>query len=173
MVIFVRQTALRCVDVTHSKQTTSSISSEIFTLNTFSHRYAKLEESYQKIKEEKNILEEKLADSQRIVSFLQCQVASFQSELIEPQRRYNLLKDELDQKKQISETLKQELFEERARLKDQNLQMEKMNQQITALNMRLNEIQIIHTELLCDRDRERKQLQDIISSKERNLSELR
>ncbi|KAL6439945.1 hypothetical protein ACFW04_002957 [Cataglyphis niger] len=136
-------------------------------------RYAKLEKSYQKIKEEKNILEKKLADSQRIVSFLQRQVASFQSELIESQRRYNLLKNELDQEKRISKTLKQELFEERARLKDQNLQMGKMNQQITALNMRLNEAQIIHTELLCDRDREKKQLQDIISSKERNLSELR
>ncbi|KMQ92235.1 leucine-rich repeat-containing protein 45 [Lasius niger] len=136
-------------------------------------RYTRLEESYQKIEEEKNILEKKLADSQRTVSLLQRQVASFQSELIEPQRRYNLLKDELDQEKQISEKLKQELFEERARLNDQNLQMEKMNQQITALNMRLNEVQIIHSELLCDRDRERKQLQDIISSKERNLSELR
>jgi len=118
-------------------------------------------------------LEEKLADSQRIVSFLQCQIASFQSELVEPQRRYNLLKDELNQEKQISEKLKQELFEERARLKDQNIQMEKMNQQITALHVRLNEVQIIHTELFCDRDRERKQLQDIISSKERNITELR
>lgn len=118
-------------------------------------------------------MEEKLADSQRTVSLLQTQITSFQSELIEPQRRYNLLKDELDQEKQISEKLKQELFEERGKLKNQNLQMEKMNQQVTELNIRLNKVQIIHSELLCDRDRERKQLQDIISSKERNLSELR
>ncbi|XP_029173570.1 leucine-rich repeat-containing protein 45-like isoform X2 [Nylanderia fulva] len=136
-------------------------------------RYTRLEENYQKIEEEKNTLEEKLTDSQRTVSLLQRQVTSFQSELIEPQKHYKLLKDELDQEKRISEKLKQELFEERAKLKDQNLQMEKMNQQITELNIRLNKVQIIHSELLCDRDRERKQLQDIISSKEHNLTELR
>lgn len=118
-------------------------------------------------------MEEKLADSQKIVSFLQCQIASLQSELVEPQKHYNLLKDELNQEKQISEKLKQELSEKRVRLKDQNIQMEKMNQQITALHVRLNEAQIIHTELFSDRDRERKQLQDIISSKERNITELR
>lgn len=51
--------------------------------------------------------------------------------------------------------------------------MEKMNQQITALHVRLNEIQIIYIDLFCDRDREKKQLQNIISSKERNLMKLR
>ncbi|RLU17907.1 hypothetical protein DMN91_010146 [Ooceraea biroi] len=136
-------------------------------------RYARIEENCQRLKEEKNTLQEKLVDSQRTVSSLQRQVTSLEGELIEPERRYNLLKEELDLEKQTNERFKRELGEERARLKDQAFQAEKMNQQLAALNARLNEVQTTHAEVLRERDRERKQLQEIISSKERNLSRLR
>ncbi|XP_014474741.1 PREDICTED: leucine-rich repeat-containing protein 45-like [Dinoponera quadriceps] len=136
-------------------------------------RYTNLEGNYRKIEEEKNVLEEKLVDSQKIGSSLKRQIANLQSELIEPQRRENLLKEELELEKQTNERLKRELHEESARLKDQNLQMEKMHQQIAILNTQLNEVRDIHAEILREREKERKQFQDIISSKERNLSELR
>lgn len=118
-------------------------------------------------------MEEKLNDSRKIASSLQHQIASLQSELIEPQRRENLLKEELELEKQTTERLKRELHEESDRLKGQNLQMEKMNQQIAILNTQLNDVRAAHAEILHEREKERKKFQDIISSKERNLSELR
>ncbi|XP_032682026.1 leucine-rich repeat-containing protein 45-like [Odontomachus brunneus] len=136
-------------------------------------RYANLEGKHRKIEEEKNMLEEKLADSQKITSSLQRQIEHLQSELVEPQRRENLLKEELELEKLTNERLKRELHEDSARQKDQNLQMEKMNQQIILLNSQLNDIRVTHAEILHEREKERKQYQDIISSKERYISESR
>jgi len=144
-----------------------------FHFKSLSRRHAKLEENYQKIKEEKNTLEEKLTDSERTVSSLQRQVTSLQNELIEPERRYNLRKEELDLEKQTNERLKRELEGERTRSKDQTLQVERMNEQLATLNTRLDKVQTTHAEVLRERDKEREQFQNIILSKERNLSRLR
>ncbi|XP_015590670.1 leucine-rich repeat-containing protein 45 [Cephus cinctus] len=151
----------------------SQLKARLIEMEHVNVRCSRSEESLQKVKEEKAALDEKLQDSQRIVQTLQRQVASLQSELIEPQRRYSLLKDELEQEKQKSGSLKQELAEERFRLKEQSVQLQKMTLQITALNTQINEIQTSHAEALRERDKERKQLKEMILHKERDLSDLK
>ncbi|XP_012264971.2 leucine-rich repeat-containing protein 45-like [Athalia rosae] len=136
-------------------------------------RYTRSEESLHKVKEEKENLEEKLLEVQRVANNLQRQVVALQSELVEPQRRYELLNDELLQEKQKTSRLKEELSEERERTKEQNVQIQKMALQITALNTQINDIQSSHAETLRERDKERKQLKEIIATKERDINDLK
>lgn len=151
----------------------SSLKTKLSELEHLALRCTRSEDSLQKIKEEKEILEEKLGDAQRTIGTLQRQVANLQGELVEPQRRYGLLKEELDQEREKTDRFKQELTEDRSRLKEQGVQLQKMTLQITALNTQINEIQTSHAETLRERDKERKQLKEMIAHKERDLNDLK
>ena len=151
----------------------SSVKTRLTEIERVNCRLVRIEESFQKLKDEKKLLEEKLLDSQTMIAMLQRQVGTLQGELIEPQRRYGLVKDELEQEKEKTGRLRQELAEERARLQEFNHQTQSLNAQITALNNQINEIQSNHVEALRERDKERKILKDIIMNKERDFNELK
>lgn len=136
-------------------------------------RYSRSEETLNKIKEENDNLAEKLTDTQRVANNLQRQVIALKSELIEPQRRYELLNVELTQEKEKSFRLKEELIEERNRTKEQNVQIQKMALQISALNTQISDIQSSHAETLRERDKERIQLRETIAIKERDINEMK
>ncbi|XP_046465997.1 leucine-rich repeat-containing protein 45-like [Neodiprion pinetum] len=157
-------------DVTESQLTLKAKINEMEHLNV---RYSRSEESLHRVKEEKENLEEKIEESQRTVSSLQRQVVALQSELVEPQRRYELLNDELIQEKEKTGRLKEELAEERERAKEQSIQIQKMTLQITALNTQINDIRSSHADTLRERDKERTQLKDIIAMKEREINDLK
>lgn len=142
-------------------------------LDHFTQKCVRIEDSLLKVKEEKEVFEDKYSDSQRTIATLQRQVACLEAELVEPQRRYNLLHEEFDQEKKKAGRFKEELIEERSRLREQSIQIQKMTLQITSLNTQINEIQANHAEELREKDKERKQLKEIISHKERDLNDLK
>ncbi|XP_033214878.1 leucine-rich repeat-containing protein 45-like [Belonocnema kinseyi] len=160
-------------ELREAAESQSSLKTKLNELEHLALRCTRSEDSLQKIKEEKEILEEKYSDAQRTIGTLQRQVANLQGELVEPQRRYGILKEELDQEREKSDRFKQELSEDRSRLKEQNIQLQKMTLQITALNTQINEIQTSHAETLRERDKERKQLKEMIAHKERDLNDLK
>lgn len=157
-------------EVTESHMILKEKMSEIEHANL---RYSRSEESLHKVKEEKESLEEELAERKRVMSNLQRQVVALQSELVEPQRRYELLNNELLQEREKTGRLKEELVDERERAKEQSVQLQKMALQITALNTQINEIQSSHAESLREKDKERKQLREIIAGKEREINDLK
>lgn len=136
-------------------------------------KYNRLEETFQKLKEEKLSIEEKFIDSQRTIASLRRQVSSLETELVEPQRRYNMVKEELETEREKTGRLKEELSVERGRLREQDCQMQKMIQQVTSLNTQISSIQRSHSEEIKERDRERKHLKEVIAGKDRDLSDLR
>lgn len=151
----------------------SNVKSRLGEMEYINSKYNRLDESLQKIKEDKSSVEDKFVDSQRTIASLKRQVSALQGELIEPQRRYDLLKNELEQEQQKSVRLKEELFEDRTRIKEQDNNIQKLNQQITGLNSQINEIQKSYTEEIRERDKEKKQLKEIIANKERDFNELK
>lgn len=161
------------VELRESSDNFSSLKTRMNEIERVNCRLVRIEESFQKVKDDKKLLEEKSLDSERTIAMLQRQVATLQGELIEPQRRYGLVKDELEQEREKSARLKHELTEERARLQEQNSQIQTLNAQITSLNNQINEIQNNHAEALRERDKERRALKEIISNKERDFNELK
>ncbi|XP_015117480.1 leucine-rich repeat-containing protein 45 [Diachasma alloeum] len=151
----------------------SGVMARIGEMEGVSGKYLRLEEAFQKLKEEKIVVEEKFTESQRTIASLKRQVGSLETELIEPQRRHNLLKEELETEREKTARLKEELAGERTRLKEQDCQVQKMCQQISGLNEQMSEAQRGHAEEIRERERERKQLKEIIASKDRDLRELR
>ncbi|XP_034937219.1 leucine-rich repeat-containing protein 45-like [Chelonus insularis] len=151
----------------------SDVKSKLNDLEQINIKYNKLEDCLQKLKNEKTLLEDKFTDSQRSIASLKRQVNALQGELIEPQRRYDLLKEELNEEKNKTARLKQELTEERSRLKEQDVQIQKMNQQITILNSQINEIQLSHADDIRAREREHKHLKEIIANREQDLNDLK
>ncbi|KAK0083368.1 hypothetical protein PV325_008901 [Microctonus aethiopoides] len=151
----------------------SNVKSKLTQMEHTNAKYIRIDECLQKIKEEKLIIEEKFVDSQRTIASLKRQITALENELIEPQRRYNLLKDDLDNEKEKSTRLKRELTEERAHIKEQDIQMQMMNSQITKLNTQINDIQRTYADDIRERDREKKQLKEIIVNKERDLNDLK
>ncbi|XP_043472317.1 leucine-rich repeat-containing protein 45-like [Leptopilina heterotoma] len=156
-----------------SFESQSNLRAKLKELDHFAQKCVRIEDSLLKVKEEKEAFEDKYSDSQRTIATLQRQVACLEAELVEPQRRYNLLHEEFDQEKKKAERFKDELIEERSRLREQNIQIQKMSLQITSLNTQINEIQTNHVEELREKDKERKQLKEIIAHKERDLNDLK
>ncbi|XP_043280152.1 leucine-rich repeat-containing protein 45-like [Venturia canescens] len=151
----------------------STYRTKITDLEKQNSRLLRIEESYEKLKDEKKIMDEKSHDFQRTIDTLQRQVAKLQGELIEPNRRYELIKDELEQEREKNGRLKLELAEERSRHQEQNSQILILNAQITALNNQINEIQNNHISAIRELDKERKMLKDAISNKERDFNDLK
>lgn len=156
-----------------SLESQSNLKAKLKELEHISLKSARIEDSLLKVKEEKELFEDKYNDAQRTIATLQRQNASLEAELVEPQRRYNLLHEEFDQEKKKAERFKDELIEERSRLREQSIQLQKMTLQITTLNTQINEIQTSHAEELREKEKERKQLKEIIAHKERDLNDLK
>lgn len=136
-------------------------------------RTTKIEDALHKAKEEKEKLEEKLQDSRKTVTSLQQQIMKIQEESIEPQKRYDGLKIELQLEKEISLNLKSEIKEERVRIKEQNEQLQKMLSQINGLHAQLNEMQTSHAETIRVKNTELDKLKILITEKTRELDEFK
>ncbi|CAD6201210.1 GSCOCG00000016001-RA-CDS [Cotesia congregata] len=136
-------------------------------------KYGKVVEVCQRIKDEKFGVEEKLNDAQRIIAGLKKRVQSLESELVDPQRKYDLLKGQLDEERDKSARLKQELEDERMRIRDQDCQLQKMSQQVTVMSGQINDIQKNYAEELRERDKDIKQLKEIIAGKEKEFNDLK
>ncbi|XP_014235287.1 leucine-rich repeat-containing protein 45-like [Trichogramma pretiosum] len=137
----------------------------------FAARTAKIEESLIKSKEERDKLEDKLQESRKLVATLQKQVIKLQEESIEPQKRYESLRLELQIEREKSENLKKDILEERSRLKEQNEQLQKMINQINNLYAQLSEAQKNHSEALRVKNGEIDKLKNTIAQKTRDLDE--
>ncbi|XP_011304767.1 leucine-rich repeat-containing protein 45-like [Fopius arisanus] len=161
------------VELREVQDNLSVVKLRISEMEGISGKCVRLEETFQKLKEEKIVVEEKFVEAQRTVASLKRQVGSLETELVEPQRRYNLLKEELENEREKTARMKEELSGERARLRDQDCQLQKMSQQITALNEQMSEIQRGHAEEIKERERERKMLKEVIANKDRDLREVR
>lgn len=136
-------------------------------------KYERTMEALQKTKDEKDSVEVKLADAQRNVAHLQQQVASLQGELIEPERRYALVKSELDEEKNKNARLKENLADNRIKLREQDALIEKLNSQILSANTQIGEMQSHRAEILRDHERECKQLRETIAQKERETNDFK
>ncbi|XP_074094851.1 uncharacterized protein LOC141524734 [Cotesia typhae] len=136
-------------------------------------KYGKLVEVCQRIKDEKFGVEEKFNDAQRINAGLKKRVQSLESELVDPQRKYDLLKSQLDEERDKSVRLKQELEDERIRIRDQDSQLQKMSQQVTVMSGQINDIQKNYAVELRERDKDIKQLKEIIVGKEKEFDDLK
>lgn len=161
------------VELRETNDIVSTLKTRIFELEKQNSRLLRVEESYEKLKEDKKMVDEQSRDFQTTVTSLQRQVAKLQGELIEPNRRYKLIKDELEQEREKNARLKLELGEERSRHQEQNSQIQTLNAQITALNNQINEIQNNHMLAIRELDKERKILKDAISNKERDFNDLK
>ncbi|KAF7993479.1 hypothetical protein HCN44_010074 [Aphidius gifuensis] len=136
-------------------------------------KYTKLEDTLEKLKEDKLNVEEKLIDSQRKSSSLQRQIVMLKNELVEPQRKYDVLKDELNQERQKNERFKDELSDIRGRLKEENSVNQKLSHEITALNLKLNDINNNYADNIREIERERKQLKELIANREKELNDFK
>ncbi|XP_063995011.1 leucine-rich repeat-containing protein 45-like [Diachasmimorpha longicaudata] len=161
------------VELREVQDNLSNVKSKVSEMEGVSGKYLRLEETFQKLKEEKIIVEEKFIESQRTIASLKRQVGSLETELIEPQRKYNLLKEELETEREKTARLREELMGERGRLKEQDSQVQKMGQQISGLNEQIRETQKRYAEETKEREKERKQLKEIIASRDRDLREIK
>ncbi|XP_011498329.1 PREDICTED: leucine-rich repeat-containing protein 45-like [Ceratosolen solmsi marchali] len=139
----------------------------------FAAKTMKIEEALHKSKEEREKLEEKLQESRKSIAYLQKQVIKLQEESIEPQKRYEALKMELQLEKERSCNLKSELQDQTARIREQNDQVQKMLSQVNGLYAQISEAQINHVESLRVKETEIEKLKNVIMQKTRELDDFK
>ncbi|XP_008213793.1 leucine-rich repeat-containing protein 45 [Nasonia vitripennis] len=139
----------------------------------FAAKTLKLEDALQKSKQERDKLEEKFQDCRKTVASLQNQIIKVQEEALEPQKRYEALKLELQLEKEKSMGLKSEIQEERSRMREQNDQMQKLLAQINGLYAQISEAQSSHAEALRGKEAEIEKLKNAIAQKTRELEQVK
>ncbi|XP_058796378.1 leucine-rich repeat-containing protein 45-like [Phymastichus coffea] len=136
-------------------------------------RTARIEESLRKCREDRDAVEAKLLEARSTVATLQKQIIRLQEESIEPQKRYDSVKLELQLEREKSSNLTVELQAERARMREQTEQMQKMLGQVNALYAQLSEEQRSHAEKLREKDKQIDKTKDAVALKARELSEFK
>lgn len=139
----------------------------------FVARTIKLEDALHRCKEDKEKLDEKLHESRKTIASLQKQLIQLQEESIEPQKRYEALKMELQIEKEKSASLRLDMHDERTRMREQSEQMQKLLSQINGMYTQISDAQSNHAEALRLKDAEIEKLKDVISKKTRELDEFK
>jgi chromosome segregation ATPase len=136
-------------------------------------RIIKIEDALNKSKDEREKLEEKLQESRKSIASLQKLIIKLQEESIEPQKRYEALKMELQLEKEKSSNLKSEIQDQTTRIREQNEQVQKMLSQINGLYTQISEAQSNHVEILHTKEIELEKLQNVVTQKTRELNDFK
>nr|CAD7265544.1 unnamed protein product [Timema shepardi] len=136
-------------------------------------KLVQLEERVSSLREEKQLLETQLAQSNSNVTQLQQQNGSLVTELAEPQRRLAQLHEELSSERVSSERLKQQLAERDARESECRKKVERLQQEVEALRKQAREQDARQAEREREKDSDLHKLQMLLSQRDKDINNIR
>nr|CAD7412181.1 unnamed protein product [Timema cristinae] len=136
-------------------------------------KLVQLEERVSSLREEKQLLETQLAQSNSNITQLQQQNSSLVAELAEPQRRLAQLHEELSSERVSSERLKQHLAERNAHESECRKKVERLQQEVEALQKQAREQDARQAEREREKDNDLHKLQMLLSQRDKDINNIR